>query len=76
MLVLRKLSVDLPNLLSDDLLFSHTVDEVLIFDRELQLTHGYPTKLPRCLDLFLKHDIFQKWLSVERKCKIFHRYFY
>ena len=68
-LVMEKLAHDLPHLVHDDMLFSHTVDEVLLFDRELHSTHGYPPTLPGCLDLLTTHDALTKWLEVEKKCK-------
>ena len=69
MLVMEKLAHDLPQLLYDDVIFSHTVDEVLLFDRELHATHGYPPTLPGCLDLLTTPEALTKWLAVEKKCK-------
>ncbi|XP_053320217.1 RAD50-interacting protein 1 [Spea bombifrons] len=67
MLVLEKLSVDIPCLLYDDILFCHLVDEVLLFHRELQSTHGYPATLPNCMHILSEETAFQRWLTVERK---------
>nr|KAG5713929.1 hypothetical protein BaRGS_024556 [Batillaria attramentaria] len=67
MLVMEKLAHDLPELLYDDVIFSHTVDEVLLFDRELRSTHGYPPTLPGCLDLLTTPEALSKWLAVEKK---------
>ncbi|XP_025106000.1 RAD50-interacting protein 1-like [Pomacea canaliculata] len=67
MLVMEKLADDLPRLLYNDVVFSHTVDEVLLFDRELRSTHGYPPTLPGCLDLLTTPEALSKWLAVEKK---------
>ncbi|KAG8577184.1 hypothetical protein GDO81_010095 [Engystomops pustulosus] len=67
MLVLEKLSVDIPCLLYDDVLFCHLVDEVLLFQRELHTTHGYLGSLPNCMHILSEDTFFQRWLTVERK---------
>ncbi|XP_069833776.1 RAD50-interacting protein 1 isoform X2 [Dendropsophus ebraccatus] len=67
MLVLEKLSVDIPCLLYDDVLFCHLVDEVLLFQRELQTAHGYLGSLPNCMHILSEDTFFQRWLTVERK---------
>ncbi|XP_063783105.1 RAD50-interacting protein 1 [Pseudophryne corroboree] len=66
-LVLEKLSVDIPCLLYDDVLFCHLVDEVLLFQRELHTAHGYPSSLPNCMHILSEDTFFQRWLTVERK---------
>ncbi|KAG8439940.1 hypothetical protein GDO86_005924 [Hymenochirus boettgeri] len=67
MLVLEKLSVDIPCLLYDDILFCHLLDEVLLFQRELHISHGYPSGLPNCMHIISEETCFQRWLTVERK---------
>ncbi|KAF5908405.1 RAD50-interacting protein 1 [Clarias magur] len=66
-LVYEKLAQDAPRLLYDDALFCHLVDEVLQFEKELRSTHAYPSNYPGALHILLEENIFQKWLSVERK---------
>ncbi|KAG2469301.1 RINT1 protein, partial [Polypterus senegalus] len=68
-LVLEKLAQDVPRLLYDDALFCHLVDEVLLFEKELHGTHAYPSTLPGTLHILADETIFQKWVSVERKCE-------
>ncbi|KAF7693960.1 RAD50-interacting protein 1 [Silurus meridionalis] len=63
----EKLAHDAPRLLYDDALFCHLVDEVLQFEKELRLTHAFPSNYPGALHILLEENIFQKWLSVERK---------
>ncbi|KAM5170991.1 RAD50-interacting protein 1 [Mantella aurantiaca] len=67
MLVLEKLSADIPCLLYDDALFCHLVDEVLLFQRELHSAHGYLSSLPSCMHILSEDTFFQRWLTVERK---------
>ncbi|GAA6097243.1 RAD50-interacting protein 1 isoform X1 [Tachysurus ichikawai] len=66
-LVLDKLAQDAQRLLYDDALFCHLVDEVLQFEKELRSTHSYPSKYSGALHILLEENVFQKWLSVERK---------
>lgn len=73
MLAMEKLAHDIPELLYDDVMFSHFVDEVLLFDRELRLSYNYPVKLPGCLHVLITEEAFNKWLMVERKCELRRR---
>ncbi|XP_038667529.1 RAD50-interacting protein 1 isoform X2 [Scyliorhinus canicula] len=67
MLVLEKMSADIPRLLYDDGLFCHMVDEILLFEKELHSAYGYPNNLPSCMHILSEETCFQKWLTVERK---------
>ncbi|XP_078275796.1 RAD50-interacting protein 1 isoform X5 [Rhinoraja longicauda] len=67
MLVLEKMSADVPRLLYDDNLFCHMVDEILLFEKELHNAHGYINSLPNCMHILSEETCFQKWLTVERK---------
>ena len=69
MLVLEKLAADIPCLLYDDNLFCHLVDEVLLFERELHSVHDYPGTFANCMHILSEETCFQRWLTVERKCK-------
>lgn len=71
-LVLEKLASDIPCLLYDDNLFCHLVDEVLLFERELHSVHGYPSTFASCMHILSEETCFQRWLTVERKCKCAH----
>lgn len=70
MLILEKLAADIPCLLYDDNLFCHLVDEVLLFERELHAVHGYLSSFPSCMHILSEETCFQRWLTVERKCKM------
>ncbi|KAM6146150.1 RAD50-interacting protein 1 isoform 2-T3 [Phoenicopterus ruber ruber] len=67
MLILEKLAADIPCLLYDDTLFSHLVDEVLLFERELYSVHGYLSSFPSCMHILSEESSFQRWLAVEKK---------
>jgi len=69
MLILEKLAADIPFLLYDDTLFCHLVDEVLLFERELYSVHGYLSSFPSCMHILSEESCFQRWLTVEKKCK-------
>ena len=68
-LAMDKLLNDIPNMLYDEHIFSHMIDEVLSFDKELKNTYGYPENQPGCLHVLTQENCFDKWLRVEKKCK-------
>ncbi|KAJ8021540.1 RAD50-interacting protein 1 [Holothuria leucospilota] len=65
-LAAKKLKNDLPELLYDDQHFSHTIDELLMFDKELRSQHGYPDREPGCLFVLTEKQCFEKWITVEK----------
>ncbi|GLD48050.1 RAD50-interacting protein 1, partial [Lates japonicus] len=69
-LVQEKVASDASRLLYDDGLFSHLVEEVLQFEKELRTNQSYPAVLPGLLHLLLEDSILQKWLTVERKMAV------
>jgi hypothetical protein len=71
-LVVEKLHSELPHLQYDDVLFSHTVDETLGFDRELRESFGYPTSQPSVIGVLTQAQIFVKWIHMEKKCESCH----
>ncbi|XP_008314210.1 RAD50-interacting protein 1 [Cynoglossus semilaevis] len=68
--VQEKVAADASRLLYDDALFSHLVEEVLQFEKELRSSHSYPAGLPGLLHLLLEDSVLQKWLTVERKMAV------
>ena len=68
-LVMEKLLADIPELLYDDQLFSHMVDEALAFDKELRSCYGYPIGQPGVLHVLTQDEPFDKWILIERKCR-------
>lgn len=69
-LAAKKLKNDLPELLYEDQHFSHTIDELLLFDKELRSQHGYPEREPGCLFVLTEKQCFEKWITVEKNCEL------
>uniref|UniRef100_H2XYV9 RAD50-interacting protein 1 n=3 Tax=Ciona intestinalis TaxID=7719 RepID=H2XYV9_CIOIN len=70
-LVWAKLSVDIEEIIYTDELYSHVVDEVLLFDRELRAVHDIPTAVLNTsspLTVLTQTHCIQKWLNIERTC--------
>jgi hypothetical protein len=68
MMVVEKMVTDLPDIMYDEHLFSHLVDEALLFDRDLRLSSHYPANFPGCLHVLTQGAAFDKWLVIENKC--------
>ncbi|XP_033630569.1 RAD50-interacting protein 1-like isoform X1 [Asterias rubens] len=66
-IVASKLQRDIPELLYDEHLLSHTIDEHLMFDRELRNNYNYPQNQPGCLYVLTGKECFERWLVVEKK---------
>ncbi len=66
--VMEKMLTDIPDLLYDDHLLSHFVDETLAFDRELREVYGWPGGQAGCTHILTQDEPFNKWLSIEKKC--------
>jgi hypothetical protein len=65
-----KLKSDLPLIIYDDKLFSHTIDEVFIFNKELDDIEPNILELfPDCnlMNTFSTEPLFSKILSLEKK---------
>lgn len=66
-LVTDKMKTDLKDIMNDEHIFSHLIDEVILFDRDLQGSHGYPHVLPSCLDVLTAGEAFNGWILIEEK---------
>ncbi|XP_033119511.1 RAD50-interacting protein 1-like [Anneissia japonica] len=64
--VVAKAEHDIPELIYDDHLLSHFIDELLSFEAELRFNHGYPAWQPNCIHVLTQNDCFQRWLAIER----------
>ena len=62
----EKVNLDMKELMLDDELFSHYVDELLLFDRELLQCFNTSTIDFGCLAILLEESCFVKWLEVEQ----------
>ena len=63
-----KLLHDLPSVVYNDLLMSHLVDELLLFEKELRMVLGYPRPHTSLLHVLLDEVPLHKWLSLEKGC--------
>lgn len=66
-LVTEKMTNDLPETMYDEHIFSHLVDEAILFDRELKDGYSYPPDLPCCLGVLTLPRAFHKWMLVEKQ---------
>ena len=68
-LCIAKMKSTLPHVVKDELLFSHLIDEALLFEKELRSVYEYPVSLPGCIHVLLTEPYLNEWLELERKCK-------
>ncbi|XP_054257959.1 RAD50-interacting protein 1 [Macrosteles quadrilineatus] len=66
-LVVDKLHGDMPVLMTNDVWFSHMVDETLGFDKQLRECYCYPETLPSAITVLTQAHVFVKWIHMERK---------
>lgn len=65
-LAIMRLKSDLPCLLNDDRLLSHTIDEILLFSQELR-NQGYPLSYPNIMQFLTEEPCFSRWRSLEHQ---------
>ncbi|XP_028395357.1 RAD50-interacting protein 1-like [Dendronephthya gigantea] len=65
-LVVDKMDKSIPLVLNDEALFSHFVDETLLFDQELRNTYDLSQVNSNCLDVLVKQPCFAKWVALEK----------
>jgi hypothetical protein len=58
-----------PLLLTDDSLFSHFVDETLLFHQEVHNLYDYASSDHQCLSVLVTPKCLDKWVELEHKCK-------
>ena len=66
-----KLLHDLPQIIHDDDLMAHSIDELLLFERELRTVYHYSHPSPSILRVMLDEVRFHKWLTLEKTCKLY-----
>ena len=72
-LVTAKLSNDVTEIMYSDDLFSHTVDEVLLFEKVLRVNYNisdYLLKTNGPMTVLAHPDCIRKWLNIERTCAV------
>jgi len=69
-----KLLHDIPEMVYDEVLMSHLIDELLLFEQELRTILHYPPSYPSPLHVMLEDVPFHKWLTLEKTCRwyVFH----
>lgn len=65
-LAITRFKSDLPQLLDDDRLLSHTIDELLLFSQGLQ-NQGYPMSFPNVMQILSSDPCFTRWRSLEHQ---------
>ena len=64
-----KISHDIPEMVYDEVLMSHLIDELLLFERELRTVLHYPSSCPSPFHNVMLEDVaFHKWLTLEKTC--------
>ena len=62
-----KLDSQITSILIDTSLFTHYIEEILIFSQRLfQDDIDYPRHLPNCMNLLCDEVVFEKWFQVEQ----------
>lgn len=67
--VVQKLEHSIPQIIDDDILFSHFIDELLLFNKELGVAHNYHSTEHGCLHVLTTDSCLARWLELERNCK-------
>jgi hypothetical protein len=58
----------IPLVVEDEALFSHFVDETLLFDQELRINYDLSQMKSNCLQILAEQPYFGKWVALEKKC--------
>lgn len=67
LMAMEKLQSDIPELLYDESLFCHCINEALLFQRGLCDSFDYPNSFPSVLHVLCEEKAFQRWIMVEKK---------
>lgn len=68
-LAVEKLCNDIDELVENDALFSHLIDETLAFEQEIRDTLGYPSSYCSAITVLTQAKYLTKWLAIEEQCK-------
>ena len=69
MVVREKMEQSIPELLDNETVFSHFVDETLLFDKELHTLYYYNSYDHSCLKVLTQPQCLDRWLGLEKKCE-------
>ena len=65
---IEKVKQSLPQIMSNEALFSHMVDEVVLFDNELCVMFDYPSSFSGCTSVIMTQPYLDQWVYLEEKC--------
>lgn len=68
-LAVEKLCNDIDEIVENDCLFSHLIDETLAFEQEVRDTLGYPSSYCSAITVITQAKYLTKWLAIEEQCK-------
>lgn len=68
-LAVEKLCKDIDNVIENEHLFAHLIDETLSFEQEVHDTLGYPNHYCSAITVLTQAKYLTKWLTIEEKCK-------
>ncbi|XP_053675678.1 RINT1-like protein [Anopheles nili] len=66
-LAVEKLLADIEQIVQDEALFAHLIDEVLPFEQDLKTMLGYPNSYPSVVSVLVQPVYFLKWMAIEKK---------
>ncbi|XP_053665015.1 RINT1-like protein [Anopheles marshallii] len=66
-LAIEKLIADIEQIVQDEALFAHLIDEVLPFEQDLKTSLGYPNSYPSVVSVLVQPLYFLKWMAIEKK---------
>lgn len=69
-LAVEKLCTDIDEIVEDDGLFAHLIDETLAFEQEVRDTLGYPSSYCSAITVITQAKYLTKWLAIEEQCKL------
>ena len=58
-------------ILSDEVLLAHLIDEAILFEKELEDVYDYEDKARSCVRVLFADEVLSHWLALERNCKCY-----
>lgn len=68
-LSVEKLCNDIDEMVEDDALLSHLIDETLSFEQEIRESLGYPSSYCSAITVLTQAKYLTKWLAIEEQCE-------
>lgn len=73
-LAVEKLCIDIDEMVEDDALLSHLIDETLAFEQEIRESLGYPGSYCSAITVLTQAKYLTKWLAIEEQCESINRF--